>query len=389
MHTIQCGFPDMWCLSLVISLYNSSDFRYEEDAFPAISGLLSVASRSFTNGFLYGLPEMLFDCALAWRPNELIRPNPLRRRTPSQRPIDEQLHPSQLPSWSWVGWQGHIEIGRFESAQYNESIQETIPITKWYTADSPTSEERRLIESTWFTNRQSYKNPDTPLPPGWTRHELSEQDKERLVVHPDGCGEVIFKHEAWPEAEWLYPFPVSDISDSTPPVVLEQTAYLFCETQQACLRGCRTKGYKGYCVYVELRDDKNGIVGDLDYHNDEQLEGFPVIMGYSKWEDSEDSEWEDIEWEDDEEDGEHYGGVPLGKKIDLVAISQYKFYELDKLGEPGEPGAYPERAMQTSEHIAVLWVEWKDGVAYRLASGKVEKEAWYKLPRKDISLILG
>jgi hypothetical protein len=37
----------------------------------------------------------------------------------------------------------------------------------------------------------------------------------------------------------------------------------------------------------------------------------------------------------------------------------------------------------------VLWVEWKDGVAYRLASGKVKTEEWEKLDTESVDLILG
>lgn len=41
------------------------------------------------------------------------------------------------------------------------------------------------------------------------------------------------------------------------------------------------------------------------------------------------------------------------------------------------------------ETYEVLWVEWEDGVAYRLASGRVAKEAWEEADLEDVSLVLG
>ncbi|KAI1771684.1 heterokaryon incompatibility protein-domain-containing protein [Hypoxylon cercidicola] len=366
---IRYGFPDLRYMSGIISDYNKRQLRYDEDALPAISGLLSVASRSFTDGFLYGLPEMFFDCALGWRPAFLKyvedRWRNLRRRTPSQRPIDGQLHPSQLPSWSWIGWQGHVDLDETARVLADQVgiYKETFPITEWYTAESPTASasERRHIRSTWFTDRESYKDPNTPLPPGWTRHERSTQLK-KICVYPDGCGEFIFKHEAIPAQEWYYPFPVPTISESTPPCMFEQTAYLFCETQRTQL-WARREGFGLSSNTVRLLDDDNVKVGSLYCHNKLQLEGILYAA----------------------EDSERQGEVPLGKQVDLIAVSRYKEYTR-RYGTRVWGDEIPQA---TSENIVVLWVEWVDGVAYRLASGEVEKEAWDKLALENISLILG
>ena len=48
----------------MVGKYNARDLTYEQDALPAIWGLLSVLNRSFEGGFLQGLPEMFFDVAL-------------------------------------------------------------------------------------------------------------------------------------------------------------------------------------------------------------------------------------------------------------------------------------------------------------------------------------
>jgi hypothetical protein len=37
----------------------------------------------------------------------------------------------------------------------------------------------------------------------------------------------------------------------------------------------------------------------------------------------------------------------------------------------------------------VLWVEWENGVAYRKAMGRVERDTWEGLKKEEISLVLG
>lgn len=57
LHPVA-AVPELTRLGRLISVYNSRQLAYEEDALPAFSGVLSVLSRTFTGGFLYGLPEM-------------------------------------------------------------------------------------------------------------------------------------------------------------------------------------------------------------------------------------------------------------------------------------------------------------------------------------------
>ncbi|KAI1087496.1 heterokaryon incompatibility protein-domain-containing protein [Rostrohypoxylon terebratum] len=342
VHTILAGFPDLTSLNHTISRYNERELRYDEDALPAISGFLTITSRSFSGGLVYGLPEMFFDRALGWHPH--WKHTNLRRRVESQRSTDI--------------WAGYGEAMRINNRQ--TYIEETFPITEWYAAHSPTADtsERRRIRSTWFTDRETYKDFSKPPPPGWTRHSASTQTPFRgePLLYPDGCGEFIFRHEkmADPDEEinlWYYPFPVADISESTPPVLVDQTAYLFCETQRTHLWARRTRSddpFRGENI-LQLVDAQKTPVGLL--HLD---------------------------------DGEGHTEQPLGRQVELVAIYRYKRYskkwdEADRLYV----------AVETSENMAVLWIEWVDGVAYRLASGHVELEVWNKMPLQSISLVMG
>ncbi|KAH7116513.1 hypothetical protein B0J13DRAFT_599977 [Dactylonectria estremocensis] len=363
LAVMLAGFPDLGALGHAISLYNKRKLRYGEDALPAISGLLSVLSRSFKGGFLYGLPEMFFEHALAWRP--LWSHTSLRRRIRSDRAVESQLQPSGLPSWSWIGWQGLVTDGYGEAARINDRqhwIEETIPITEWYTSQSPSdpSSRWRRIRSTWYENRDSYKDFTKPLPPGWTRHDAPETGTFRgeAWLYPDGCKKYFFTHKDMPDTDqnmgaWYYPFPVADIQESTPPFTPEQTQYLFCKTSRAQLTGYQ----EGDGNLVKLRNSLGEDVGKLHLHSEESLSIFPTIGA------------------EDE----------ARLSVDLVAVCKMRKYS--KTWNQGEK--IYDLPFNKEDTYLVFWVEWKDGVAYRLANGRVQAAEWDKLDAEKVSLILG
>jgi len=368
LGVILSGFPDLVSLAHIITDYNEKELRYDEDALPAIAGLLSVVSRSFTGGFLYGLPEMFFDRALGWNP--YWGHINLRRRTPSDRPVETRLSPSGLPSWSWIGWQGLLTIASQEATPVNDrvrDIEETIPITEWYTGYSPSDppSQRRRIRSTWFENRDSYKDFTQPLPRGWTRHPAPVNKPAPSAPHlyPDGCESFVFKHVSMPDSDegldtWYYPFPVTDIQESTPSFTPTQTPYLFCETRGVCLWGHQS----GDGNIAKLCNSSGKRIGGLHLHNEQSLSLFPETVA----------------------EGE------LGLPVELVAVYKSVVYSAALPDDEKEPrGGFRGLPLERMERYTVLWIEWREGVAYRLASGKVDAEEWEKLNLKSVSLILG
>lgn len=365
MREIMRGMPDLWSLSYILSRYNHRAFTYDEDALPGISGLLNVFSRCFSGGFLYGIPEMFFEAALSWRPDwEWNRAN-LRRRIPSDRPDQSRLHPCHLPSWSWIGWEGSVDIGGYEAGPARPRshwIRETIPITTWYTCDSPIALHKRRIRSSWFENREAYKDFEKPLPPGWTRHTIPEganREKgkdEDTLPYPDGCGKYIFRHSKMTEdgnEPWHWPFPVPDIDESTQPFMPEQAPYICCETRRA--RVFAFQADKGNEAILYSSQDK--VIGTLSLHNEEQLQRFPRLAT----------------------------GWSAAEEVELAAICRARYYE-NPWDQQTQRRTLP---LKSWEEYTVLWVEWIDGVAYRLACGHVDKAAWEGLALEDVSLILG
>jgi hypothetical protein len=99
-------------------------------------------------------------------------------------------------------------------------LEETIPITEWYTSCFPTGPQRR-VQSTWFERRERRKHVDEALPKGWERLPALEKgdwrDEPRL--YPDGCGKFLYRHESFPDKDnelCYYPFEVPDIGMDTP-----------------------------------------------------------------------------------------------------------------------------------------------------------------------------
>ena len=358
-HTITAGLPDYEALQWTVSEYNDTFLRFDEDALPAISGMLSVFSRSFPGGFLFGIPEMFFDYGLGWQP--YFSHTNMRRRTLSGRSLVDQLAPPDLPSWSWIGWKGSIRYDYAEPFAVRGpwydldstsmlGFQETTPITEWYTGLSPDDppSKRRRIRSTWYENRDKYKDLREPLPTGWTRHDTPAGED---IMYPDGCGRYVFKHER-DSSEWYYPFPVSDIQESTPPFTNVQTPYLFCETNKAELFGCLAGDRNDVKLYNTCRQE----VGTLRLPNKDYRELFPESLTDN-----------------------------IGHAIDLLAISKSKVYS----------GTYDKnkreyiRPWKKEWMYVVLWVEWKDSIAYRIASGEVKAECWEALDLEKVSLVLG
>ncbi|KAI0521654.1 hypothetical protein F5B22DRAFT_546037 [Xylaria bambusicola] len=272
------------------------------------------------------LLTLYFDSALGWHSRGYNhRP---RRRSAVSGASYAILTPSELPSWSWIGWQERITTDHCDGARIlgkSNNTRETFPITTWFTAKLPTAvaSERRRILSTWPEDRIRYKDLSRSLPPGWQRHNPPKFGPQvRPIVYPDGCGQYVFSNEAMMKNSnereglnnlWYYPVPIAEISASTPPFIPEQTAYLFCETFK--VRLLAVYGRLGDTLY--LYDAAKKIIGFLIPPLPPELATLPQERK---------------------------------KEVELVAISRIKRYEVPYLFEEDRFASY----VTTSEHIAVL-----------------------------------
>jgi hypothetical protein len=179
-------------------------------------------------------------------------------------------------------------------------------------------------------------------------------------VWPEECCDYYFEHERNPhvkERYWRYPFPIANIDESSKPEMQEQTAYLFCDTKKAYVQAYSTS--HKYLHKAQLRNASGSNIGQLTLHNQDQYEQFPSI--------------------------EVAEAGAAGKRIEVVAICRQQKWsrEIDD-----EKRDYSSKVI-FEEWYTVLWIEWENGVAYRMASGEIERAEWEKMELEDVSLVLG
>ena len=109
--------PNIAAFGHLLAVYNKRAFSYSADTLNALSGILSSLT-SFEGGFIWGLPQMFFDLALLWQPEETI----IRRRS---NPVAG--HDGVPPSWTWAGWHGELDTKSWERGlNVNEELSRRV-----------------------------------------------------------------------------------------------------------------------------------------------------------------------------------------------------------------------------------------------------------------------
>jgi hypothetical protein len=218
--------------------------------------------------------------------------------------------------------------------------------------------------SDWYTDRRNAEDQDKPLPQGWTRVETDFRRKDSPPDAPSTTpwGRTVYRHQKSATEKptfWYYPFRTSEIKESTPFKVPEQTRFLFCKTWKASVLLRDRLDWKRADLWANDLDLRTGRshIGRMWLHHPEQF--------------------------DEEVDANDNGYRGTTAFIDVVAISRSTFSgAFDGQDEDGEP--YPLK-----DRINVLWVKWEKCIAYRVASGFVNEEHWNQLDREKIDLVLG
>ncbi|KAK2592919.1 hypothetical protein QQS21_009388 [Conoideocrella luteorostrata] len=358
--------PSLDVLSDIIMDYNKRNLTYPTDAFPAFAGIQSFLGQIFPFGLIYGHPELFFDIALLWHPIYDVQ-----RRVPSKSP-DLNVAISQIPSWSWVGWQGKLAFPfDHEFGIYGSEMEGYIePVAEWYALESPVSNNRRRIHSDWHKYKLIAQDADAHLPPGWTRepYNITPYDSNSPLKRrhfPREIPNYCYKHSSFKNEQDLkwYPVPVLDQREHNhnPP----QTAFIYCRTSRAYL----FTSWDDSNVFedpdertpprLQVMDRNKNIVGTLRLNNVDELGHFG----------------NGVEW----------NGM---RRLELVAIC--KGYSDDifdfALAKQGG-GAYADRA---EDCYFVLCIKWEDGVAFRQATGVVTAKAWEGEKETElVDLILG
>lgn len=179
--------PDLDMYIEMISLYNSRDLTYPQDALPAISGVLSTLKRTFTSGFVGGLPCTFLDLALLWQPYSIAS----RRVARDGGSIASR---KSLPSWSWCGWQCPVDPhnlrSRFDYFEEDSSGEHTINPTpstwqthrlvQWYALSEDMQHTSRIDEfDSLLTRPEPALHRNSVSPGTQTSHHQSKYESLR------------------------------------------------------------------------------------------------------------------------------------------------------------------------------------------------------------------
>lgn len=341
---------------------------------------------------------MFFDIALTWDARSDMK---RRKSTHSGGPAEE----IQLPSWSWIGWQGGVlnaREGIDDLETWSFSGIETFPITEWFAIETPYALVRR-IKSQWFDYKDQLSDLSKPLPPGWSRHDYTPRRPGTL--YPKGGGKYCFTHESLPNARFWHPVPIFDESKSIQQDMSQSMPYISCQAQRAwflaCPRGVENI-YSGR--FAILKNIYGEDVGELCMNSSTDMEVLgPELLQLE----DDDIAWYDDGGSDDDEVADDYESEEGDKTSDNDRTS-------DDVGsaagggssDDGETSNDDELSGELIELVAIagsrdnrkereyksyhiLWVQWVDKVAYRRGHGMVKWSAWKAACPETVDLVLG
>ncbi|KAK0671525.1 heterokaryon incompatibility protein-domain-containing protein [Cercophora samala] len=114
--------PDFRYFEGLVRQYQRRKMTYQADGLRAFSGILDVLSRTYREGFLYGMPKNFFDVAMLWEPQAGSKPRVVA-------PGSDEL---MFPSWSWVSFGGSVANNLSDHTFGNNPSIELTPVVKWY-----------------------------------------------------------------------------------------------------------------------------------------------------------------------------------------------------------------------------------------------------------------
>lgn len=369
--TFSNPYPDLQGYAQLVAEYNRRDLSYAGDAMPAFAGIITALSPIFYGGFICGLPALFLDSALCWQSYGYCQ----RRR--ASKTSSSTKH--ALPSWSWVGWKGLLNSSSWNGGGdyiFDPSSEDTCP-------------HRRIIRTVQWHSRESIGS--TPIPInapkklheakfssfsvgqdlGWSRHLRPPHLRNHLgVPYP----RYLFMHESLdPKAKFWYPIP---LCDSDQPVAQKYHSLLSCRTRKTSLfrlaGKLSTTNVSFRSISLSVRDAQGNWVGVLQPNEALQPREEVFLQ---------------------EPNLQVSLSFRVHVKCELVAISRGYAYEgAPRLSAMDEWEA-EERPRTTQgakyEYYNVLWVEWKEEIAYRRGVGRIMRAAWEAQKLEWVDLIMG
>lgn len=416
-------FPDFIIIQDAAQDFNTRYFTYEADTVKAFLGIQNHIGYSFLGGLNHGHPEIFFDISLTWKCH---RESELTRRTGLAANSVCGYSP---PSWSWMGWRGKVSFPVDEEYAPDESDYMdgfTHSVAQWFTMHSPlaSASDMRPVNCRWNDCKTAVEKDPTQIPAGWRKVTLDSEDLYKRV--PRDQGDYVTH-------EWTYGYPVPLPPSTSANEPIEQRPLLFARTTRAYftakdLHATSEADYLGLrTVLVELVCRSGERAGFLELHRrsdahnfktSEAVELVAVVKGWTRefseylaafQEEEEYIGWQGSSVDDDtgseRAESRYSTGSDTGSEREESkwSIGGEMVFEREesRWSTGGEMGSEREESRHSigsgtgsqreeSRHSCyfVLCVEWQNGVARRVASGKVEAEIWEQ-HQEPVDLILG
>ncbi|KAF2818948.1 hypothetical protein CC86DRAFT_308046, partial [Ophiobolus disseminans] len=423
------SWPDFGMYIEMVSLYNSRDLTYPQDALPAISGVLNSFSRNFASGFVSGLPRLFLDVALLWQPFSKAN----RRIAKDAGMVAPNRH---LPSWSWCGWRCPVDPFSLrtgltyldhEHHQSGASTWRTQGLVQWSILSEDMQQDQRLDEPALLDTYKGFcTHEDGTLPNGWSR---CTDDFSMLSSRSNG---VHFTHISDTTNRFKHPVPINDVP--LPTAMLHSAwPFLSCKTSRAFFRvGAILKpltwseyhaGFKAsvfelpqftcgpafedICHVLCLEDEQGRSAGLLRRMDDdkvvlgEKIELIAISSGSVSCVELESAFEERINRVCSysyrhgmrqvqfrrvlPNDGSIHNASETGR------FEKWKScFALQRMAEGVAPHPVKSADNGNEYHFYnVLWIERKGKVAYRRAAGRVPKAVWEQNCLKPSTVVLG
>jgi hypothetical protein len=330
------------------SRFSTRSLTFPEDRLGAFSGILGALCLQFRSGFHFGLPEDFLDLALLWSTSK------------------DATRIQYLPSWSWVGWTGKMQVADSRHMQNLLGTKERTLRQRLHPSmamHSVTQLYKKPVGSTKLAQlsnafhewEEAAKDQLAVLPKGWHKENrpavmnkppLDEEYIETLLVD-------MFWHDDHPAPLYRYPIPLVNDTEKGSIADHKWEPFLFFKAQRShfYFQTCRAR----QMYLLKASDATKQVVGDLRCDSNDALE-------------------EQV-------------------TVELIAISR-----TDMGNEYREEALNHRLARHTSRfnHLDadddvynVLSIEWDQGIAYRTGLGRVVKAAWEAHEHDEIDVKLG
>ena len=337
------NWPNVKLWDNLLQEYLERHLTYEDDILRAFTGIIEILSNGFPGSFHFGLPELFFDAALLWRPRSFIE------RRISNTGV-------AFPSWSWCGWKGKIFSGingfgtehiRSDPMIKDERGQPIISFPLKFQWKKTRVDQRKVIDvyNLWHVFRDDTLpnrfDPAKPLPPGWSLKQPEE-------------GAAYYTHQAALGHSFYYPIPTTynweNVQAETWGPVL----------QRITLRVFLNIGEPLYFPDDEEEEE------DKD-HGSDRFGMFSLVDSHNEWVGVLHVNLEPTN-----------NSQILGESCELIMLSS-GLARNDCNNDTGTVKSdLPELASNVAENIPelyefkhVMWIEWKEKIAYRKGIGRV------------------